>query len=239
MNSTSLRISTALLTACLATAAAAQSNVTNTNKFAWGENIGWLNFRDAGNPAGTQGARIGVRTLSGFVWSENTGYINLGSGSPANGSQYANTSGTDFGVNRDANTGALSGLAWSENLGWINFGPWSGGSTATAPKALANRLSGYAWSENAGWINLDLTASGLFVAYTAKCSLADVAGLGGTVGGDGQLSADDVVVFLGAFFAGNMSIADIAVLGGQAGQDAQLTADDIVLFLSTFFAGCN
>ena len=77
------------------------------------------------------------------------------------------------------------------------------------------------------------------VAAPARCNAADVAGLGGSVGPDLQLTADDVVVYLGAFFAGTLSVADIAVLGGAPGADGQLTADDIVYFLGQFFSPCN
>ncbi|MGH7132467.1 MAG: PQQ-dependent sugar dehydrogenase [Phycisphaerales bacterium] len=70
------------------------------------------------------------------------------------------------------------------------------------------------------------------------CGLADVASLGGAASPDGQLTADDIVAFLAAFFAGNTSIADVATLGGNPGADGQLTADDIVVFLAAFFAGC-
>ncbi|MGH7131541.1 MAG: GC-type dockerin domain-anchored protein [Phycisphaerales bacterium] len=71
------------------------------------------------------------------------------------------------------------------------------------------------------------------------CNAADVAGLGGSIGPDGQLTADDVVVYLAAFFSNDLAVADIAVLGGAPGADGQLTADDIVYFLSQFFSPCN
>ncbi|MGH7130687.1 MAG: GC-type dockerin domain-anchored protein [Phycisphaerales bacterium] len=72
-----------------------------------------------------------------------------------------------------------------------------------------------------------------------KCS-ADVANLGGSAAcaGDGSITADDLIVFLGAFFGGNLQVADIAALGGSLVPDGQLTADDIIAFLSVFFAGC-
>lgn len=76
-----------------------------------------------------------------------------------------------------------------------------------------------------------------FMVVRAFCGLADVAGLGGTVGRDGQLSVDDIVVFLGHFFAGDLR-ADCAGLGGTIGQDGALSVDDIVVFLNAFFAGC-
>lgn len=67
---------------------------------------------------------------------------------------------------------------------------------------------------------------------------ADVASLGGNVGGDGLLTADDIIVFLDAFFANNLLVADVAQLGGAQGADGQLTADDIIFFLDAFFRPC-
>ncbi len=72
----------------------------------------------------------------------------------------------------------------------------------------------------------------------AGCNGADVATLGGTIGGDGQLTVDDIVVFLAAFFGANLSVADVATVGGTIGGDGTLTVDDIIVFLSLFFGGC-
>lgn len=74
---------------------------------------------------------------------------------------------------------------------------------------------------------------------TIGCSnRADVAGLGGVSGCDGQVSADDIVYFLVQFFSANTAVADIAALGGGGVPDGQITADDLVAFLTSFFAGC-
>ena len=73
----------------------------------------------------------------------------------------------------------------------------------------------------------------------APCNDADVAGLGGTIGPDGQLTADDIVVFLNAFFAGNTVIADLAALGGAPVPDGAITPDDLVYFLARFFRPCD
>ncbi|MGH7130803.1 MAG: GC-type dockerin domain-anchored protein [Phycisphaerales bacterium] len=69
--------------------------------------------------------------------------------------------------------------------------------------------------------------------------VSDVAGLGGTAGPDGQLTADDVIAYLNGFFSGDTQTADVAVLGGAVGKDGQLTADDIIVFLNSFFGGCQ
>ena len=179
--------------AALAPTALAQTNVTAANKFAWQENCGWTNWRDAGSPVGTQGARIGATFLSGFVWGENIGWINLGDGTPAGGGGvgYANTDGADMGVNRDAGTGNLSGFAWGENVGRINF---SGGALATpanparfdAAAPGGGRLRGYAWGENIGWINLDHATHFVGVLGAPPCD--------GDVNCDGNLDGFDVQV---------------------------------------------
>lgn len=72
------------------------------NKYAWSENIGWVNF-------GTlQGAvHVTDTQLTGYAWNENTGWINLA------------PSGTTY-VHNDSN-GTLSGYAWGEGSGYIDF----------------------------------------------------------------------------------------------------------------------
>lgn len=140
------------------------TNIDPASKYTWGENIGWMNWRDA--DSGATGIRVHATFLSGFAWAENVGWINLGDGTPANGIAYANAAGADFGVNIDPATGALFGLAWGENIGWLNFdtraalGP--SGQQARLDYA-TNRFHGYAWGENVGWINLDDSAS--YAAY--------------------------------------------------------------------------
>jgi hypothetical protein len=68
--------------------------------------------------------------------------------------------------------------------------------------------------------------------------LADIAGPGQSVGGNGDLTADDIIVFLNAFFAGNLFASDVAGAGQSLTPDNDLTADDIIVFLNSFFAGC-
>jgi hypothetical protein len=127
----------------------AQSNVDSVNKFAWCENVGWTNWRDANGT--NDGVIVGTDFLEGFIWGENAGWINVGGGGP-----YANTTGLDFGVNILVDDD-LDGFAWGENIGWINFG-W-GAAADDADRArfdfAAGRFRGFAWGENIGWINLD------------------------------------------------------------------------------------
>ena len=143
----------------LASNALAQSNIDDTvpNKYAWGENVGWTNWRGEATPG--QGVVVGGTFLGGFVWAENVGWINLGDGSPTNGVSYANVDGSDAGVNIDhdgvtydgLSDGTLHGMAWGENVGWINF---DGGAMATPPDPARiecdGRLNGYVCHEPRG-----------------------------------------------------------------------------------------
>ena len=210
----------ALLLAASANALAQTSNVSPNAKHAWAENIGWLNFRDAGDPVASQGVRLDASFLSGFVWAENVGWINLGDGSPADQYQYDNADGSDCGVNLDPNTGELSGLAWGENIGWINF---AGGAMANPaqPARLdfsTRRLHGYAWSANTGWINLDHPEH--FVSF----------GCPGDFNGDGLVNTLDVIAFLNAWAADDDS-ADMNA-------DGVIDTRDVLAFLNLWGAGC-
>ena len=123
----------------------AATTVDAVNHYAYGANIGWLDWRgDTAN-----GAVVGLQVCSGYIYSANVGWINLGNGTPVNGQTYLNNSATDFGVNRDAQ-GNLRGYAYGANIGWINF------EATGAPKMdlLTGNFSGYAYSANCGWISL-------------------------------------------------------------------------------------
>jgi GH15 family glucan-1,4-alpha-glucosidase len=75
------------------------------------------------------------------------------------------------------------------------------------------------------------------VVQALQRSRADVAGPGQSIGGDGQFTADDIIVFINWFFA-NDARADIAGAGQTPVADGQFTADDIIVFINLFFAGC-
>lgn len=83
----------------LASASVTVGSIDSTYKYAWGENIGWVNF-SAGNVTVTDTA------LTGYAWSENYGWIIL---NPAQGGVLNNGEGN------------LSGHAWGESLGYIDF----------------------------------------------------------------------------------------------------------------------
>ena len=179
----------------LAAPALAQSSISPTNKYSWSENCGWMNWRDAGSPAASQGVRRTNNYFAGYIWAENIGWINVGSGTPANGTAYANTTGADFGINIDAATGNLSGYAWGENIGWINFSGAAplGPAYAARLDGVAARLRGYAWGENIGWVNLDDAAHFVGLSCYANCDESTTAPV---------LNVLDFSCFLNKFAAG-------------------------------------
>lgn len=123
----------------------AATTVDAANKYAYGANFGWMDWRGDTN----HGAVIGEYVCSGYIYSANVGWINIGSGAPANQIQYQNNSATDFGVNQDG-LGNLRGYAYGANVGWINFE-----NTGTPRVDLkTGQFSGYAFSANCGWISL-------------------------------------------------------------------------------------
>ena len=75
--------------------------IDTTDKYAWGENLGWINF-------GCDQCDVVITDsgITGYAWSRVYGWINL---SPDNS-----------GVVNDVN-GILSGMAWGSNVGWIDF----------------------------------------------------------------------------------------------------------------------
>ncbi|GAK55384.1 secreted protein [Candidatus Vecturithrix granuli] len=157
-------------------ALADEGNISATDKYAWSENAGWLNFRPTHG-----GVTVYPDHLEGYAWAENIGWVRLGAYTSGGTHAYANTSATDYGVN-NAN-GVLSGYAWGENVGWINFQPTHGGVTI----ALATgEFSGYAWSENIGWIKVSGAAQDA-TTYRVKMAPATYT-LTYTAGANGSIS---------------------------------------------------
>lgn len=139
-----------LLLAGTLTVMAGDTGTDPAHKYAWGENIGWVN-------AGPTNDEVIVHFdgdsgwLSGHAWGENVGWIVMGS---AGGGPYVNTTSNNWGVNLAA-TGELSGYAWGENVGWINFGD---AQCDAAISPTNGEFSGHAWGENIGWLKFKGTS---------------------------------------------------------------------------------
>ena len=120
----------------------------DNSQYAYGENVGWLNFEPNGN--GGDGAEVTDSQVTGYVWAENIGWINL--------------SPSSYGGVANDGAGNLSGYAWGENVGWINFAPTGGGVTIGTDGV----FDGWAWGENIGGIHL----KNLAIPYKVKTAWA-------------------------------------------------------------------
>lgn len=112
------------------------------SQYAYGENMGWLNFEpNVPGDSNQYGVTVTSSQLTGYVWAENIGWMNL---SPS----------TYGGVINDG-YGNLSGYAWGENIGWINFDPNVPGDPNHYGVTIDSdgNFDGWAWGENIGWIN--------------------------------------------------------------------------------------
>ena len=130
--------------------------IHETNKWAWSESAGYLNFRATNAAVSAEFAATAHVDgengyLTGWAWSEMLGWIKLGNTN--GGVPYANADATNWGVNV---AGALvSGFAWSESAGWIHFAPTNATMTNRVTySAATGQFEGYAWSELAGWVHV-------------------------------------------------------------------------------------
>lgn len=92
-----------------AVAHASETNGTilTGSQYAWGENMGWINFAPTTNGA-YEGLTVTDTAVTGYAWSTQFGWINF---SPTNSGQ---------GVTNTSN-GQLGGSAWVASLGWLSM----------------------------------------------------------------------------------------------------------------------
>jgi hypothetical protein len=109
--------------------------IDSTNKYAYSENMGWINFSDPNSTI-----NITDTELTGYAYSENTGWISL------NCSNTDTCSTNNYKVS-NTHDGLLSGYAYGENIGWINF------SGVTINNN--GEFIGYAYNENTGYISFN------------------------------------------------------------------------------------
>ena len=168
------------------------ANIHSDNKWAWGTNIGWINF----NPTHGGGVTVYSDHLEGYAWAENVGWIRMGTYEAGGAHTYANDAADTYGVNNDGN-GNLSGYAWGTNVGWINFNP-SDSQVTIDPDT--GKFDGYAWGENVGWIHFQNSSPEYYVQtdwdptvvtlarFAARSAGRDLTGFG-NLSGLGALAA--------------------------------------------------
>jgi len=218
-----------LLTFLLAPAAMSQEQIDPAHQYSWGENIGWMNWRDAGEPPGSLGVRVHPSFLSGFIWAESAGWINVGSGRPADGIHYGNAESSDFGINLESN-GDLTGYAWGENIGWLVFDPRSLGGQRALLDSASRRFRGYAWGENVGWINLDDPEH-----FVGLGSPDEPVFRRGDSNADSRVDISDVIRSVGCLFLG--APCTLCSDAGDSNDDGKYDIADPVHTLAWLFFG--
>lgn len=138
----------------------------DSSQYAYGENIGWLNFEPNEGP----GVTVSDTRLTGYVWAQNIGWINLD----------PNDTNPNTGISNDG-LGLLSGYAWGENVGWINFSPKVAGDPNHYGVTIDHEgnFDGWAWGENIGWIHFQSAGP---VAYKVKACVVSFEDLANFVG---------------------------------------------------------
>lgn len=218
-------------------------------QYAYGENVGWINFRPAFGP----GVTVTDMALTGFAWGENIGWINLnpsigGSSNKGNPFQQEPLPGVfpdsdifgvpdlGFGKLGVANDGAgnLSGFAWAENVGWIDFAPTEGG---VHINPATGKFSGKAWGENIGWINFNTPEDGPVFYKVLKTAWRGLpVSPEGDLDGDGDIDRDDLNILLAARGDSATGPDDPRDLDG----DGRISALDVrrLILLCTRGRGC-
>jgi hypothetical protein len=127
-------------------ASTATGTIDSIYRYAWGENVGWVDFGDDADPV-----IVTDSGLFGSAYGENIGWIVL------------DPDGYD-GVQNDG-SGNLSGYAWGENIGWIDFSQVSIGSDGV--------FAGQAYGENIGWIMFGTEENKVLVNWAGSSTIAN------------------------------------------------------------------
>jgi peptidoglycan hydrolase-like protein with peptidoglycan-binding domain len=153
------RIALAVLLIAPSAVAGAEGTIDATYKYAWGDQMGWINFAPSESTI-----TVSDDTVTGYAWSDGFGWINF---APSTG-----------GVSNNG-AGELSGYAWSQHGGWINF---SGVDIDTS----TGRFSGTAMSDAAGTISFDCSECDVRTTWRPSEVSGGSGGGGGGGGGSGS-----------------------------------------------------
>jgi len=137
-------------------------NIHPSEKYAWSETTGWLNFIAMEDIS----VQFENTFMSGFAWAENIGWIQL---SANENGPFDNDAQDNWGINISP-TYELSGFAWSETVGWISF---ASDTHQVTFDPITGTFHGYAWGENIGFISLSNENKGYAVS-TPRITCKDV-----------------------------------------------------------------
>jgi hypothetical protein len=136
----------------------AATDINSTNRYAWNDLIGWLDFYAEDT------VRVNSQSLRGYATSSAED-ISLDCHTTRNGNICGQS---DYQILNDG-IGGLSGFAWNDQYGWISFCGTQNAGAATVACPLTSStyqvlidadngmFSGYAWNDTAGWFSFNCT----------------------------------------------------------------------------------
>lgn len=132
----------------------ASTNISATNRWAWNNVIGWIDFHATGNVS------VSSAQLSGFA-SSSVGFIGLDCATTPSGN-ICGGAGGNWRVSNNGN-GSLTGWAWNDAIGWISFDSVTAGSShpyQVLVSGTTGQFSGWAWNNIIGWISFNCSNTG-------------------------------------------------------------------------------
>ena len=129
------------------------SAIDSTEKWAWGEAIGWINWNTSNN---TQPVVVSESRITGHIWSQQFGWINLHP--------------TQAGVTNTCE-GDVGGYAWGSSIGWIDMD-----NVSINPKT--GIFSGTASTDDLGLIRFTGTNIGVTTDWRCKATTGSSSGGG-------------------------------------------------------------
>jgi len=125
--------------------ARAFSNIDSTDKWAWNDVVGWIDFYASNSGLNVKSTKI---DRWGEIYDSTNSYIATHCTSlPPDAN---NDCTPTFGVVNNA-SGTLSGFAWSDDYGWISFASSSPAYGVTIDGS--GNFQGWAWNDIIGWIS--------------------------------------------------------------------------------------
>ncbi len=153
-----------VLSALIPKMVSAATNIDATYRYAWNDNIGWIDFYQTGN------VNVTSTQLTGYATSS-VGYIALDCATSPNGDICATS---NFKVSNDGN-GNLTGWAYNDAIGWISFDSGTAGSSYPYQVTINNStgdFSGWAWNDIVGWISFNCSDTSICATSDYKVKTA-------------------------------------------------------------------
>jgi hypothetical protein len=193
-------------------ASTTDGTIDSTNKYAWGNNLGWVNF-------GTAGGNVHVTSagLTGYAWSANYGWINL---APA-----------QAGVSNTC-TGALTGYGRGQNVGYVNFGGVSINASGKFAGTAVVSGGGGLGSLTFDCINCNVTTDWRYCSSgSGGGGSGGSGGGGGTGGGTGYFGTSTIPVATSPYTPPTGSYCDAQARIGDFNCDGRIDLIDLSIFL--------